>query len=262
MKKLKRYQYERYAILCQLAYPDAQAHYQSILAPFNERQLVDKYGRMSVRILWTEESPEVIVVFRGSLGLRDWLANLVFFPVKLDQLDRHFHVHWGFRRLINLPMYSYTKTIDEALPLRELLVKVLYPLKQKGKRFTFVGHSSGGAVAVLIADYFERLYAKAVKRVVTFGQPAVGTLSWYRNYKLHHRTYRICCDLDMVTFMPPIPLYFWHVGKMLWLHDDQIYENTPTYERFLKSLTSWILRPITYHYMKKYIRNKSLFDEH
>ncbi|MDO6567299.1 thioesterase domain-containing protein [Alteromonas sp. 1_MG-2023] len=262
MKKLKRYQYERYAILCQLAYPDAEAHYRQILNPFYERHLVDKYGRMSVRILWVDNKKEAIVVFRGSLGVRDWLANLVFLPTKIKQIDKKFYVHWGFKRLLNQPMYSSTKTIDQALPLRELLVKVLEPLQKKGKRFTFIGHSSGGAVAVLMADYFERKNAKAVKRVVTFGQPAVGSRSWYKSYLLHHKTYRICCDLDVVTFMPPFPFYFWHVGKMLWLHDDQIYENTPTHERFLKSLRSWLLRPITYHYMRKYIRNKSLFDEH
>lgn len=262
MKKLKRYQYERYAILCQLAYPDAAENYQKALKPFHQRLLVDKYGRMSVRILWMDNKKEVIVVFRGSLGLRDWLANMVFVPAKIKQVDRHFYVHWGFKRLLNQPMFSSTKTINEALPLRELLVKVLEPLRQQGKRFTFTGHSSGGAVAVLMADYFERQEAKAVKRVVTFGQPAVATRSWHKHYLLHHKTYRICCDLDMVTFMPPFPYYFWHVGKMLWLHDDQIYENTPTHERFLKSLQSWLLRPITYHYMRKYIRNKTLFDEH
>ncbi len=208
MKKLKRYQYERYAILCQLAYPDADDHYQQVLTPFHERQIVDKYGRMSVRILWMDDKKEVIIVFRGSLGLRDWLANLVFLPAKIDQVDRHFYIHWGFKRLLNHPMYSSTKTLEQALPLRELLSKVLEPLRQKGKRFTFIGHSSGGAVAALLADYFERQNAKAVKRVVTFGQPAVGTRSWHKHYLLHRKTYRICCDLDMVTFMPPFPYYF------------------------------------------------------
>ena len=203
MKKLKRYQYERYAILCQLAYPDAEAHYRQILKPFYERHLVDKYGRMSVRILWVDKKKEAIVVFRGSLGLKDWLANLVFLPAKIQQVDKKFYVHWGFSRLLHQPMYSSTKTIDQALPLQELLVKVLEPLQKQGKRFTFIGHSSGGAVAVLMADYFERKNAKAVKRVVTFGQPAVGSRSWYKNYLLHHKTYRICCDLDVVTFMPP-----------------------------------------------------------
>jgi predicted lipase len=262
MKKLKRYQYERYAILCQLAYPDADAHYEKVLVPFNERRIVDKYGRMSVRVLWMEDKKEAIIVFRGSQGLRDWLANLIFLPAKIHQIDRPFYIHWAFKRLLNQPMYSSTKAPEDSLPLRELLCRVLEPLRQNGKRFTFIGHSSGGAVAALMADYFERKNKKAVKRVVTFGQPAIGTRSWQKHYTLHHKTYRICCDLDMITFMPPFPYYFWHVGKMLWLHDDQIYENTPTHERFLKSLQSWILRPITYHYMRKYIRNKTLFDEH
>ena len=88
MKKLKRYQYERYAILCQLAYPDADAQYQKVLDPFHERHLVDKYGRMSVRILWVENKKEVIIVFRGSLGFKDWFANLFFIPYRLRQLNR------------------------------------------------------------------------------------------------------------------------------------------------------------------------------
>merc|ERR1711916_405818 len=122
---------------------------------------------------------------RGSLGLRDWLANMVFVPAKIKQVDRHFYVHWGFKRLLNQPMFSSTKTINEPLPLRELLVKVLEPLRLQGKRFTFTGHSSGGAVAVLMADYFERQNKKAVKRVVTFGQPAVATRAWNKHYLLH-----------------------------------------------------------------------------
>ena len=125
---------------------------------------------MSVRILWVEIKKRSLC-FSRIIGVRDWLANLFFIPNKLNQLNRKFWVHWGFARLLAQPMYSSTKTSNEALPLRELLVKVLEPLRQQGKRFTFIGHSSGGAVAVLMADYFERLYAKSVKRVVTFGQP-------------------------------------------------------------------------------------------
>jgi len=262
LKKLKRYQYERYAILCQLAYTDALPEYSEILEPFEQKQLFDVYGRMSVRLLWSEKKKEVIVVFLGSVGLRDWLGNLCFVPAKHKVADDSYYIHWGFRRLIQQPMYSSDKAAEHALPLAELLVKVTASLLERGKRVSFIGHSSGGAIAVLMADHFERLYPKSVKRVVTFGQPAIGALSFRRKYRLEHRTFRICCDLDMVTFMLPIPYYFWHVGKMLWLHDEQIYENTPTHERFLKSLSSWLLRPITYHFMRKYIRNKSLFDEH
>lgn len=295
MKKLKRYQYERYAILCQLAYSEPQfrkdnlnlnetspmqyfgdmskrflsyqpstssSQYNETLRPFYQRDIIDKYSRKSVRILWREQKNEVIVVFRGSLGIRDWLGNLCFFPSKLKLHGANYYLHWGFKRLLFQPMYSSHKNLQQALPLNELLMLVLTPLQQKGKRFTFIGHSTGGSVASIFADIFERKFPKSVKRVVTFGQPASGTVSFRRRYLLNQKTYRICCDLDIVTFMPPIPYMYWHVGKLLWLHDDTIYENTPTHIRLLRSLKSWVLRPITYHFMKKYIRNKTLFDEH
>ncbi|MFC3120702.1 lipase family protein [Agaribacter flavus] len=263
MKRLKRYQYERYAILCQLAYPDTPNTYKNVISPFHQIQLTDKYGRMSVRLLWQDDKKEVIIVFRGSLGLKDWLGNCCCFPSKLNVYNDSYNVHWGFKRLLDAPLYPSSISPDGKLhSLRQVLYHSLTPLLKQGKRFSFIGHSSGGAVAVLMADYYERVHPKSVKRVVTFGQPAAGSLSFRRKYKLHNRTYRICCDLDMITYLPPIPYYFWHVGKMLWLHDEQIYENTPTLQRLSMSLKSWLLRPITYHYMRKYIRNKSLFDEH
>ncbi|MGU3845140.1 lipase family protein, partial [Vibrio diabolicus] len=53
----------------------------------------------------------------------------------------------------------------------------------------------------------------------------------------------------------------WHVGKMLWLYNGRIYENTPTFIRLGRSLFSWLMRPFSYHFMSKYIRDKDFFDE-
>lgn len=262
MKKLKRYQYERYAIICQLVYAGTFPEDHEILDPFGQRIVVDRHGRHLARILWSEHKKEVIVVFRGSVGLRDWIGNLCCIPVKHQTGNIDYRIHWGFKQLLQQPARMAETPNAPFLSLQSLIKQQLLPMLAQGKRFTFTGHSSGGCVAALIADEFERTQAKSVKRVVTFGQPAIGTLSFRRNYTLHKRTYRICCDFDIVTFMPIIPYFFWHVGRMLWLHDDQIYENTPTHIRFFKSLTSWLMRPITYHFMRKYIRNKTLFDEH
>ncbi len=243
-----------------MAYPGSHFSYPETLAPFNERLIMDQHGRIGVRVLWREDKKEVIVVFRGSITMQDWLGNLCFVPVRYQASAGR--IHWGFKRLLEQPMYSSHKSRDQAIALQELLMRVLTPLVKANKRFTFIGHSSGGAIACIFANIFEQKFPQKVKRVVTFGQPAFGTFSYRRHYKLHNKTYRICCDLDIVTYMPLVPYMYWHIGKMLWLHDDQIYENTPTHERFLRSMKSWILRPITYHYMKKYIRNKTLFDEH
>ncbi|MCW8336302.1 lipase family protein, partial [Vibrio paucivorans] len=102
---------------------------------------------------------------------------------------------------------------------------------------------------------------KSIKRVVTFGQPALGGHSFKHHYAIKNRTYLICCDLDIVTFLPPLPFLYCHCGKQLWLYNGKIHENTPTYIRLFRSLFSWVIRPFSYHLMSKYIRNKDYFDE-
>ncbi len=147
------------------------------------------------------------------------------------------------------------------LSVIERLEATIVPLILQGKRITITGHSSGGAIGSVFADYIERKYPKSIKRVVTFGQPAIGDWTFKKRYRLSHKTYRICCDIDIVTFMPPVPFLYWHVGKMLWLYNGRIYENTPTLMRLGRSLVSWLIRPFSYHLMSKYIRNKDFFDE-
>lgn len=285
MKKLKRYQYERYAILCRLAYPSDFDHTQYGFDIEGRRDITDRWGRTIIRILWSEEKKEVIVVFKGSQNLWDWLLNFACFPKKLPGRRKPYHVHWGYHYLLeqnskiednpyshpNLVM-STTQAIDylQAADTRHFQGESIYqqiratllPLILEGKRVSLTGHSSGGAMAVLTAERLGLEHPDAMKRVVTFGQPAAGFWSFKRAYSYHHCTYRICCDLDIVTFLPPIPCLHWHVGKMLWLHNEKIYDNISTPVRLYKSLLSWLLRPITYHYMHKYIRNKDYFDKH
>ncbi|WP_432463262.1 lipase family protein [Agarivorans sp. QJM3NY_33] len=261
LKKLKRYQYERYAVLCRLAYPSALGKMQDQLDNYRYQEIFDRWGRSTTRVLWKPDKSEVIVVFRGSTNLLDWLVNLAFFPRRYQFEHVYYHVHWGYLQLLE-QMSCDPNRGKQKCSVYQRLESVLLPLMTQGKKITLTGHSSGGAMAVLVADRLERKYPKKVKRVVTFGQPATGLWNFKRHYKLHRKTYRICCDLDIVTFLPPLPFVYWHVGRMLWLHDEKIYENTPTWYRMSKSLISWMLLPFTYHYMRKYIRNKDYFDEH
>jgi predicted lipase len=105
-------------------------------------------------------------------------------------------------------------------------------------------------------------YPKSVRRVVTFGQPATSYLKFHQQYLLHKRTFRICYDLDIVTFLPPLPGLFKHVGRSLWLHNERIYENARPIWRLYRVLALWLISPISYHYMHKYIRDKDFFDDH
>lgn len=282
MKPLKRYQYERYAILCQLAYPTTFNHTQYGFSPEGRHEITDRWGRTIIRVLWGEH-PEIVVVFKGSQSIWDWLINLAFLPKQLPYGHKRCHVHWGYYKLLEqksqLPPAAADPFVTDSMNVEfqqsqerqrdfasktiyEQIESVLEPLLAQGKRVAFTGHSSGGAMAILVAHRLYQRYPHAIKRIVTFGQPAAGFWNFRKHYPLEQRTYRICCDLDVVTFLPPVPLMFWHVGKLLWLHNGKIYEDTPTYQRLYRSLVSWILRPITYHYMNKYIRNKDFFDKH
>ncbi|WP_413283281.1 lipase family protein [Vibrio sp. MA40-2] len=261
MKKLKRYQYERYAVLCKLAYPRVFKQTNYGFDPTGQRVIKNKHGKILMRILWSKKNEEVVVVVKGSHSLSDWLVNLAFWLKNCQKHQLNYSIHSGFYHLMTQESVPAHRQDNLGLTVWERLEQILEPLIIRGKRVSFTGHSSGGAIGCVFADYIEMKYPKSVKRVVTFGQPAIGDWRFKKHYKLAHKTYRVCCDLDIVTFMPPVPIVYWHVGKMLWLYNGRIYENTPSIIRLSRSILSWIIRPFSYHLMSKYIRNKDFFDE-
>ncbi|WP_028021967.1 lipase family protein [Enterovibrio calviensis] len=284
VEKLKRYQYERYAILCRDAYPLQFDHRQYGFSELGRRDIHNRWGKTIIRVLWKEDG-DVVVVFKGSHSLWDWALNLAVFPSRVDAPNYAGHVHWGFQFLLKQPSHFMQKNrIRQAANLTtaqqadiihsiednhldgvsviEKLESCLLPLISQGKKLSFTGHSSGGSMAIIAAEIIEQKYPNSIKRIVTFGQPATGYWTFKDRYRLKSKTYRICCDVDIVTFLPGIPFLFWHVGQLLWLHNDRIHHNMPSIIRIIRVLTSWLLRPIAYHFMDKYIRRKDYFDMH
>lgn len=261
MKKLKRYQYERYAVLCNLAYQRVLKQTRYGFAPNGQRVIHNRFGKPMIRVLWSHDKDEVIVVIKGSHNVWDWLLNLKLWHKSCAPFQLPYAIHAGYFDLLNQESTPSHKSDTLGMSVFDKLLTILVPLIEQGKRITVTGHSSGGAIGLVIADRLERCHPKVIKRIVTFGQPSVGGYRFYRHYLLAHKTYRVCCDLDIVTFLPPIPFYYIHVGKMLWLYNGRIYENTPNWLRFGRSVVSWLIRPFSYHLMSKYIRNKDFFDE-
>ncbi|WP_105902055.1 lipase family protein [Vibrio gangliei] len=262
MKSLKRYQYERYAVLCRLAYPRIFKQTRYGFDPNGQRVIKNSRGKVLMRVLWSQDKEEVIVVIKGSHSLFDWLLNFAMWKRScFSSLGLHYPIHAGFYYLIH--QESVPNHRDDRLgePVYLRLETILAPLIKSGKRISITGHSSGGAIGLVLADYLESKYPNVIKRVVTFGQPAIGGWRFKQRYRLAKRTFRICCDIDIVTFLPPIPFMYWHVGKVLWLYNEKIYENTPTLIRLGRSIISWLIRPFSYHLMSKYIRDKDFFDE-
>ncbi|EGR0049069.1 lipase [Vibrio vulnificus] len=261
VKPLKRYQYERYAVLCNLAYPRVFKQTRYGFDPNGQRIIKNQFGKTMIRVLWSKNADEVVVVLKGSHSLSDWLLNFALWTKSTRSLGLPYRIHAGFHHLLTQESQPSRNQDHLGMTVLEKLEQILLERIKEGKRIAITGHSSGGAIGCVFADYFERKYPKSIKRVVTFGQPAIGDWRFAKHYSLAHKTYRICCDLDIVTFMPPLPLLYSHSGKLLWLYNGRIYENTPTYERLGRSVLSWLIRPFTYHLMSKYIRNKDFFDE-
>lgn len=135
---------------------------------------------------------EVLIATRGTQSGYDWLTNL---NVSLQNGPGGYMVHGGF----NQTWRSFSSTISTFLRGRNPSV------------IHCVGHSLGGALATLNADYLSSIGAAQIK-LYTFGSPRTGAKAFSRSlsrrvspgniYRVHHRA-------DPV---PKIPLFpFNHV---------------------------------------------------
>ena len=136
----------------------------------------------------------LLIAFRGSESLGDWIGNLDFLPV-----DRGYaNVHGGFYAAFDLV---------EA-PLRQALATI----GTRGRHLWLTGHSLGGALAtVAAAELKEQLSGASVH---TLGQPRVGDSRLQAFFRANYadRFFRFVNDDDVVTRVPP---GYSHVGKLI-----------------------------------------------
>jgi hypothetical protein len=91
-----------------------------------------------------------------------------------------------------------------------------------------VGHSLGGAVAVILAMYLDVDHFN-IEKVVTFGQPKVTNVTGARKFADLNLT-RVVTPKDVVPLVPPLdPMdltrldIYWHMGKEIVLLDNHEY---------------------------------------
>ena len=137
-----------------------------------------------------QSSATVLVCFRGTQGIRDWIANL-----RLNEESTQFGmVHGGFLRAFHHIRPQLQKLLDESV---------------NNKALVLTGHSLGGALATIAASEWRNVYP--IRSVYTFGQPAVGDREFQQS--MEHRKdsfFRIVNDDDIVTKIPP---FYRHVGQ-------------------------------------------------
>ena len=133
----------------------------------------------------------VLISFRGTESLGDWLGNLNVFSTTKD----YGVVHKGF----------YNGFAAVKLLLEEEL-KRLSP-----KTILITGHSLGGALATIAAAEWNKFYP--ITGVYTYGQPAVGKGTFSTFFSTHYsdKFFRFVNDDDIVTRVPPT---YQHIGKL------------------------------------------------
>ena len=161
-------------------------------------------------VLIADVGEAIVLAFRGTRNLRDWITDAQFFKVGLDgKFAPHVageKVHSGFFR-----------AIDDVLP--RIIGNLLEPGADKAtcKPLIITGHSLGGALASLAAFFLSR-QGFNVRAVYTFASPRVGNAAWRTAYAAlcGDKSFRIACAGDLVPLIPGIftPVHdgYRHVG--------------------------------------------------
>jgi hypothetical protein len=140
----------------------------------------------------------VIVSIRGTKTWQEWVKNLTVVPTLFFEAPTFGLVHLGFE-----------------IMWRRIRSSVLQALKAvpAGARVTFLGHSLGGAMAVLAALAVRRNYGKLNVDVCTMGGPRTGKVVFRVKYnKLIPRCYRITNQGDIVPHVPSVITGWNHTG--------------------------------------------------
>jgi hypothetical protein len=198
-----------YAIFCSIAScpsdsilkwncgPLCQALPVSKVLGYFSNDFTDAGGYVAEQIVDAEQGRNLIVSFRASRSLENWINNLKFFQQQFPwkSLRPNIFVHKGF-------FETYLSILTQIAPL-------VAKGAQNVMRVIFTGHSLGGALATLaMVDFVQQgiLPANFVQ-LVTFGSPRVGNPEWSQYFQStfeQWQTIRVVNQRDIVPHLPPM----------------------------------------------------------
>jgi predicted lipase len=149
---------------------------------------------------------DIVIVFRGTTNLIDWLQNIKF--NQLPWIDGQ--VHAGFLedfRSVESQVSHHVQSLDTAQ-----------------QRLWIAGHSLGGALATLAEKRLSFTYK--IEGAYTYGQPRVGDPVFAKHFQ--PALYRFVNQGDWITDLPPCWALFWfyqHVGVLEFLNKKSLTEN-------------------------------------
>lgn len=162
------------------------------------------------------------IIFRGTQFLADWLTNLNISPSRSLSGQP---VHDGFNQTFNTMRPKIMDFINEVND-------------RKISHIHCIGHSLGGAIATLCAEWISVAY-KRRPFLYTFGSPRVGLYGFASNCTQKigaERIFRVYHQTDIVPFIPVWP-----------------YLHTPLNAKDYYIPSPGLIPLDTYHYMNTYV---------
>jgi len=169
-----------------------------MVAAFSDPIVVNN-GSVFGFIGYSPEFQRIVVAFRGSVDVANWVTNLKTTRTSYDLCDGC-SVHVGFNQGYN----SVKSQVESAINV----LRSKYP----SATVMITGHSLGGALAVMSAAHIQDKYS-LVEMLYTLGQPRVGNDKFAQFMGTFvPETYRIVDYADEIAHVPQSILGFKHFG--------------------------------------------------
>lgn len=150
----------------------------------------------------------VVIPVQGSKGKRDWFNNIRVLPVYSPTFGL---VHAGF-------YWHARRAAEQILSDTQLS-------RSERRKVIVVGHSKGGAEALIIAGILKKAGIN-VSSVVTFGAPQFITAYGARKLRDSFPVRQYRCDRDLVTQLPSSRFDFYrHVMPLIRITSDGVFDD-------------------------------------
>ncbi|OJK04868.1 hypothetical protein ASPACDRAFT_1851828 [Aspergillus aculeatus ATCC 16872] len=170
-----------------------------------EFEASDSYGDTAGFLVVDSTNKKLVVSFRGSSSIENWIANLDFIFTDASAVCSGCQVHQGFWKAWSSVADTLTAEIASAV--------TAYP----GYSLVLTGHSLGGALATIGATVLRN--AGYSVQLYSYGAPRVGNtaLANYITSKGSGSNFRVTHLNDVVPRLPPRLLGYSHPSPEYWI---------------------------------------------